>query len=145
MRSQQGVESPSRHWRETLFVFDLSAAVSIAAFEAAVREAEYLHRFPLQTLADILDLHPGQRGAATARVCLRNLEGGPSGRTLLNATLDLDGHRIEADWRDRRLQAAGWRVVRLIWRQLDEPDVVMRDLRRLLRAGEPASTAASRL
>lgn len=139
--------------------------MSLAAFEAAVREAEYLHRFPLQTLADILNLHPGQRGVAMVRVCLRNLAEGPSGRIgsrlevrfaallartdlpkpLLNATLDLDGHRIEADWRDRRLQAAGWRVVRLTWRQLDEPDAVMRDLRRLLRAGETASTAASRL
>lgn len=37
--------------------------------------------------------------------------------------------------RDRLLQAAGWRVVRLTWRQLhDEPDALTRDLRRLLRA-----------
>jgi hypothetical protein len=35
--------------------------------------------------------------------------------------------------RDRRLVAAGWRPVRITWRQLtDEPDAVARDLRRML-------------
>ncbi|MDX6697705.1 MAG: hypothetical protein QOE65_1102 [Solirubrobacteraceae bacterium] len=35
--------------------------------------------------------------------------------------------------RDRLLQAAGWRVVRVTWRQLrDEPESVARDIRRLL-------------
>jgi hypothetical protein len=78
----------------------------------------------------------------------------------LNALLELDGLKIQADclWRnqkivaeldghmahgtrvafeadrerDRRLQAAGWRVVRVTWRQLDGPDALLRDLRRLL-------------
>lgn len=42
--------------------------------------------------------------------------------------------RFESDRvRDRRLQAAGWRVVRLTWRQLhDDPSAVARDLRTLL-------------
>jgi very-short-patch-repair endonuclease len=36
--------------------------------------------------------------------------------------------------RDRRLEAAGWRVVRVTWRQLhDTPDELEADLRRLLR------------
>jgi len=41
---------------------------------------------------------------------------------------------FEADReRDRRLQAEGWRVVRITWRQLhDEPERIARDLRRLL-------------
>lgn len=77
----------------------------------------------------------------------------------LNAILDLGDRRIEADclWpeqrvvveldgaaahrtrvafesdreRDRRLQAAGWRVVRITWRQLDDPAALVADLRRL--------------
>jgi very-short-patch-repair endonuclease len=37
--------------------------------------------------------------------------------------------------RDRRLQAAGWTVVRVTWRQLHgEPEAVLADLRRLLGA-----------
>jgi very-short-patch-repair endonuclease len=36
--------------------------------------------------------------------------------------------------RDRRLQAAGWTVVRMTWRQLrEEPEIVVADLRTLLR------------
>jgi very-short-patch-repair endonuclease len=58
--------------------------------------------------------------------------------------VELDGHAthspaqaFEADRaRDRRLEAAGWRVIRLTWRQLErEPDFVEADLRRLLLRG----------
>jgi very-short-patch-repair endonuclease len=57
--------------------------------------------------------------------------------------VELDGHAyhstraaFERDReRDRALQAAGWRVVRVTWRQLsDEPAAVARDLKRLLAA-----------
>ncbi len=79
---------------------------------------------------------------------------------VLNALLDLDEVKVEADclWReqrviveldgaqahrtraafeadrerDRRLQVAGWTVLRVTWRQLDEPAAVIADLRRLL-------------
>jgi very-short-patch-repair endonuclease len=83
-------------------------------------------------------------------------------RPELNAPIELNGRQFEADcvWRkqrliveldgrawhdtrqaferdrerDRLLQAAGWRVVRITWRQLrDDPQAVARDLRRLLR------------
>jgi predicted transcriptional regulator of viral defense system len=83
-------------------------------------------------------------------------------RPELNAPIELNGRRFEADclWRkqrliveldgrawhdtrqaferdrerDRLLQASGWRVVRITWRQLrDDPQAVARDLRRLLR------------
>ena len=38
--------------------------------------------------------------------------------------------------RDRALQAAGWHVVRITWAQLhDDPEAMLRDLRRLLRTG----------
>jgi very-short-patch-repair endonuclease len=56
--------------------------------------------------------------------------------------VELDGrdvhdtrHAFEADRaRDRALQAAGYRVVRITWRQLrDEPAAVATDLRALLR------------
>jgi very-short-patch-repair endonuclease len=55
--------------------------------------------------------------------------------------VELDGHAVhgtrasfESDReRDRRLQAAGWRVVRITWRQLrEEPATLVRDLHTLL-------------
>lgn len=58
--------------------------------------------------------------------------------------VELDGHAshahthaFEADRsRDRRLEAAGWRVIRITWRQLqEEPHLVEADLRRLLLPG----------
>ena len=54
-------------------------------------------------------------------------------------------HAFEADrLRDRRLEAAGLRVVRITWRQLHEtPDEVEADLRRLL-APAPATPVRSR-
>lgn len=78
----------------------------------------------------------------------------------LNALLDVGGGKVEADclWReqrviveldgvrshgtrvafeadrerDRRLQIAGWRVIRVTWAQLDDPDALLTDLGRLL-------------
>jgi very-short-patch-repair endonuclease len=54
-------------------------------------------------------------------------------------------HAFEADRvRDRRLEAAGWCVVRITWRQLhDTPDEVEADLRKLL-APAPAPPGRSR-
>jgi very-short-patch-repair endonuclease len=163
-------------------LMDLAALVSLEGLEAAIREAEYLHRFRLQDLAAIRESHPGRRGVARVDACLELLGHGPRGRTRtrlesrfaallartdlppprLNALLDLDGFRIEADclWseqrliveldggeahgtrtafesdreRDRRLQVAGWRIVRVTWRQLNDPSAVIADLRQLLSA-----------
>lgn len=161
-------------------LFDLAAESSRESLEAAIREAEYLHRFRLEKLEEILERHPGRRGAKTIKACLHRLGRGPRGRTrsrmeirfaallartdlpspTLNALLDLDGFKVEADclWReqqviveldggeahgtrvafesdrerDRRLQAAGWRVIRVTWRQLDNPIDLIADLRRIL-------------
>jgi very-short-patch-repair endonuclease len=61
--------------------------------------------------------------------------------------VELDGrathdtaHAFETDRaRDRRLEAAGWRVVRITWRQLhDTPAELEADLRRLLASPVPA-------
>ncbi len=58
--------------------------------------------------------------------------------------VELDGRAFHATTsaferdraRDRALQVAGWRVVRVTWRQLDsEPEAVVADLRRLLGQG----------
>ena len=58
--------------------------------------------------------------------------------------VELDGHATHATThafeldraRDRRLEAAGWCVIRITWRQLEnEPDLVEADLRRLLLRG----------
>lgn len=54
--------------------------------------------------------------------------------------VELDGHAahgtraaFEADReRDRTLQAAGWRVIRVTWRQLEAPESLATDLRRML-------------
>lgn len=54
--------------------------------------------------------------------------------------VELDGHQahgtrtaFESDRaRDRRLQAAGWRVIRVTWRQMAEPTALIADLRHLL-------------
>jgi very-short-patch-repair endonuclease len=56
--------------------------------------------------------------------------------------VELDGgraHRTRAAFesdreRDRHLQASGWRTVRVTWRQLDEPQPLLADLRSLLAA-----------
>jgi len=170
-------------------LFDVAADLHPEAFEAAVREAEYLHRFHLKGLERLLELYPGRRGAATIRACLRRLGRGPRGRTrsrlevkfaallsrtnlprpALNALLDFDGFKVEADclWRrqkliveldggqahrtraafesdrerDRRLQAAGWRAIRVTWRQLDDPVALLVDLRRLLQSETAPSVA----
>lgn len=65
--------------------------------------------------------------------------------------LELDGHEVhgtrsafESDRkRDRRLQAAGWTVVRVTYRQLDEPGDLARDIRLLLRRQESNEGAVS--
>lgn len=53
---------------------------------------------------------------------------------------ELDGHKAhgtrsalrERPRRDRHLQVEGWCVVRITWRQLNQPSSLARDLRRLL-------------
>ncbi len=163
-------------------LLDVAAELSVESLEAAIREAEYLHRFRLGSLEAMLERHPGRRGARTIKACLYRLGRGPRGRTRsrleirfaallartdlprpeLNALLDLDGFKVEADclWRehmviaeldggkshgtraafetdrerDRRLQVAGWRVIRITWRQLNEPAALLEDLHVLLRA-----------
>jgi very-short-patch-repair endonuclease len=58
--------------------------------------------------------------------------------------VELDGHATHSPTyafeldraRDRRLEAAGWHVIRITWRQLElEADLVEADLRRLLLRG----------
>lgn len=161
-------------------IFDVSAETSVEGLETTIRQAEYLHRFRLDELRRLLERHPRRRGATAIKACLARLYRGPRGRrrspledrfaTLLadsdlpkpdlNALLDLDGDKVEADclWReqrliveldggkahstrvafesdrerDRRLQAAGWSVIRVTWRQLDNPEALLNDLSRIL-------------
>lgn len=63
--------------------------------------------------------------------------------------VELDGHAVHGTRRaferdrerDRLLQSAGWRVVRITWRQLrDDAPALIADLRRLLRQGAGAPT-----
>lgn len=99
----------------------------------------------------------------------RLLARGDLPRPELNALLDLGDRKVEADclWRrqrviveldgsrahrtrvafeadrerDRRLQVAGWQVLRITWRQLNDPAPLLRDLRQLL--ASPAESALS--
>jgi hypothetical protein len=58
---------------------------------------------------------------------------------------ELDGHRAhgtrsafeEDRERDRRLQAQGWRVIRITWRHLNHPESLAQDLRSLLAPAKP--------
>lgn len=60
--------------------------------------------------------------------------------------LELDGRQAHATRtaferdreRDRRLQAAGWTVIRATWQQVTEASALVRDLRQLLKAREAA-------
>lgn len=62
---------------------------------------------------------------------------------------ELDGHQAhgtrsafeEDRERDRRLQAEGWRIVRITWRQLNQPESLARDLRGLLAPAKPRIAA----
>ncbi len=62
---------------------------------------------------------------------------------------ELDGHQAhgtrsafeEDRERDRRLQAQGWRVVRITWRHLNEPEPLARDLRGMLAHAKPQFAA----
>ena len=63
--------------------------------------------------------------------------------------VELDGHAFHSPThafeddraRDRRLEAAGWHVIRVTWRQLhEEPELLEADLRQLL--GQPTSRTA---
>jgi hypothetical protein len=162
-------------------LFDLAAILRPSELERAVREAEVL-RLPVRPpLTELLDRHPGRRGAASLRACLQRLGLVSTGisRSVLedrflallsrldlpapetNVRLEIASLRIEADclWReqkviaeldgyeahgtraafegdrarDRRLQAAGWRAVRVTWQQVRARDrQLIEDLRRLL-------------
>ncbi|HXS32142.1 MAG TPA: DUF559 domain-containing protein [Solirubrobacterales bacterium] len=62
---------------------------------------------------------------------------------------ELDGHQAhgtrsafeEDRERDRRLQAQGWRVIRITWRHLNQPESLTRDLRGLLTLAKPQFVA----
>jgi predicted transcriptional regulator of viral defense system len=109
----------------TRTLFDIAAHCAPEGLEAAIREAEYRHRFRIRQLEDFLEKHPGRRGASATKASLRRLGAGPQGRTrsklevrfasllartdlpkpALNALLDLGGNKIEADclWREQRV------------------------------------------
>ena len=120
--------------------------------------ARYPRRKGIATIRAILDTGPAfTRSELEARfAALRRTAGLPSPPSMpwfrgSNATasgrdqrliVELDGrgaHGTRAAFerdraRDRTLTAAGWRVVRVTWRQLhDEPEALALDLRRILR------------
>lgn len=115
----------------------------------------------IRACLDRLDAGPrGRRRSKLEGRFAAFLAGTTLPRPELNVLLDLGGRVVEADclWReqrliveldggkahrtrvafesdrerDRHIQAAGWRVIRITWRQLENPAALRADLRRLL-------------
>jgi very-short-patch-repair endonuclease len=159
-------------------LFDLAAVAPFERVERAFAQADVLRLAGNLGVGDLLERHPGQRGAQTLRTILddRSLGVGVTQSefedrflALLHASalprpaknalvlglrrdfvwraprlvVELDSrsahdtaHGFEEDRaRDRELLVAGWRSLRITWRQLHrEPDAVLRDLDALLAA-----------
>ena len=142
-------------------VLDLATVVPIPQVERAMSEAEYRRLTDARAVAQLADRYPGRRGMGAIREILEahgfgtyvtrsELEarflrflrkaGLPCPR--LNVNLVIEGRWFQCDcvWHDQRLiveldgrAAHGWRIVRIIWRQLnDEPTAIASDFRRML-------------
>jgi very-short-patch-repair endonuclease len=73
---EEGVPATSVHRT----IFDLSAIASVDDLVAMIKEAEYLNRWDLLSLPDLLERYPGKRGSRKLRFALKRLEEEPSGR-----------------------------------------------------------------
>jgi predicted transcriptional regulator of viral defense system len=125
----------------------LRRALERAQRGAGITRSELEDRF----LA-FLDLHALERPATNVPIALQGatVEADCLWRRH-RLVVELDGYATHATRaaferdraRDRRLQAAGWRVVRITWRQLhEEPREVAAELRALLVTGRAAPAAA---
>ena len=131
-------------------LLDLSAVVQRDELRSAFRQAEQLRLTDAIGVGAMIDRYPRKPGSPILRAVFQETRRGLGivksvfeerfQAFLLNACLPrpltnvltycgFDEDRV----RDRRLGAAGWRVVRLTWRQLhDAPAELEADLRRLL-------------
>ncbi len=149
------VTSPART------LLDLAATMGPKALRRTVRQAQAERHVNVRALLEILQRHPGHRGAACLRAVIADgpaptrsdledlvldvIDAGGIKRPELNTWLTLDGRNISPDmlWRDQRLaiecdsrrwhsdpltlrddadkqailEAHGYRVVRITWRQ----------------------------
>lgn len=122
--------------------FDLAAVLDRSALERAFEQADSLRITDSLSLAALLTRHPRRPGAAALRTILgRGVCGLPTRSELEDRFLAfLDAHGLPRPLstqrdraRDRLLQAAGWRVVRITWGQLHhDEDRIFADLRELL-------------
>ncbi len=128
----------------------------------------YPRRHGVPVLEAILETRYGITRSELEALFVRLLDAHPLERPELNALAEVGGDSFECDcvWRaqrliveldgrafhataaaferdrarDRRLQAPGWTVVRVTWRQLrEEPEIVVADLRTLLDRDLPGS------
>ncbi len=117
---------------------DLAAVLDQRGVERAINEAEVRRYTDPLSLPALLDRYPRRRGTAVIRAIL---DGADIGATLTRSSsrliAELDGRSVhgtaaafERDRaRDRSLNVAGWRVVRITWRQLtDEARELAQDL-----------------
>jgi hypothetical protein len=105
-------------------LLDLAAVLPPHALERALHQAEIRHRGDQLSLDELLERHAGARGVKALRHILATQR---LGATITRSKLEDDRAR------DRMLQAAGWRVVRITWRQLHEGRRTLeRELRALL-------------
>jgi hypothetical protein len=140
-------------------LLDLAAVLNVRQFARAVNEVEVQRLWDPLSLNDVVQRHPHRRGVQAIRSILEDEHIGHITRCELekrflefvqgaglptpeaNAHLYAAGRWFEVDclWRrdrlrDRALQVAGWRIVRITWRQLhDSAAAVAADLRALLR------------
>ena len=153
-------EAERHHLTDPLSLDALLRRYPTRAGRAALRRAlERIQRGASITRSELedrflafLDLHAIERPAMNVPLVL---QGGAIEADCLwrcqRLVVELDGYATHATHaaferdraRDRRLQAAGWRVVRITWRQLhDEPGDVAAQLRALLVTGRAAPAAA---
>ena len=137
-------------------LFDLAAVLPEDELEHAVNEVAVRKLTDALSVLELLEHHPYRPGNAGIRPILERLRPRHlfvAGRWYQvdclwreeRVIVELDGRSTHSTLvafendraRDRALQVAGWRVLRVTWRQLHEDaDALALDLRTMLRAGK---------
>jgi hypothetical protein len=142
-------------------LLDISAVVQHAEFRGAMRQAEQLRLTDRLWLGDLVERYPRKPGLPIVRAVVEEAKVGltltrseleelflafliDAGLPPPRTNVLIEGVEVRAVHdtrdafeldraRDRRLEAAGWRVIRVTWRQLhDTPGELETELRRLL-------------
>jgi len=147
-------------------LLDLGAVLQRDELRSAMRQAEQLRLTDRLWLGDLLERYPRKPGSPTLRAVVEDAQRGMNvvrsdleelfqafliraGIPLPSTNVLVEGYEVDCTWadaglvveldsRNRRLEAEGWRVVRITWRALhDTPGAVEADLRKLLTPRRP--------